>query len=108
LIVEDPDAPNGVWCHWILYDIGSRINALSQAFKPGSLGLSGENDFGKPGYGGPCPPKGHGDHHYTFTVYALDVDKIEGANAETTGASTVFMMRGHVLAKGKTTGVFGH
>ena len=45
---------------------------------------------------------------HTFTVYALDVDKIEGANGETTGASTVFMMRGHVLATGKITGVFGH
>ena len=59
-------------------------------------------------YGGPCPPKGHGDHHYTFTVYALDVDKLDGVTEKTSGATLVFHMRGHVLASGKIMGVFGH
>ena len=59
-------------------------------------------------YGGPCPPKGHGKHRYIFTVYALDVDKVEGASEKTTGAPLVFTMRGHVLATGHITGTFGH
>src|SRR5579872_777691 len=58
LIVDDPDAPGGAWNHWILYDIPPTSHTLQQAWKPGSLGLSGKNDFGKRGYGGPCPPKG--------------------------------------------------
>jgi len=106
----DPDAPtgSGYW-HWIAFNIPAKVTSLDAGTddKPGG-GVGGRSDFGATSYGGPCPPQGHGDHHYTFTVYALDVDKIEGANGETTGASTVFMMRGHVLATGKITGVFGH
>ena len=71
LLVEDPDAPAGVWCHWLLYDLGGQIRALPQGYKPGSLGISGSNDFGKPGYGGPCPPKGHAPHRYFFRLSAL-------------------------------------
>ena len=108
----DPDAPtgSGYW-HWIAFNIPASVTSLDAGAgngdKPGG-GMGGRSDFGSTSYGGPCPPKGHGDHHYTFTVYALDVDKIDGANGETTGASTVFMMRGHLLATGKITGVFGH
>src|SRR5947209_464499 len=58
LILEDPDAPGGMWCHWLLYDLGAKLKGLAQGYKPGSLGIGGSNDFGKPGYGGPCPPKG--------------------------------------------------
>jgi Raf kinase inhibitor-like YbhB/YbcL family protein len=67
LIVDDPDAPGGVWNHWLLYDIPEKVHNLSQGYKGGSLGVSGKNDFGKPGYGGPCPPKGHGPHRYFFS-----------------------------------------
>ena len=68
LLVEDPDAPGGLWCHWVLYDIPSEVSALPQGFKPGSAGVSGVNDFGKLGFGGPCPPKGH-PHRYFFKLH---------------------------------------
>jgi len=57
-------------------------------------------------YGGPCPPKGDAQHRYIFTVYALDVDSLGAEGA--TGATTIFKMRGHVIAKGSITGLFGH
>jgi phosphatidylethanolamine-binding protein (PEBP) family uncharacterized protein len=71
-------------------------------------GRAGYNDFGQSTYCGPCPPRGDGEHHYTFTVYALDVDEIAGVDQKTTGATVVFNMRGHVLARGSIAGKFGH
>jgi Raf kinase inhibitor-like YbhB/YbcL family protein len=108
----DPDAPtgSGYW-HWILANLPASVTSLAAGdgnsdSPKGAQG--GYSDFGMHSYGGPCPPKGHGKHHYTFTVYALDVDKIDGASGGTTGATLVFMMRGHVLATGQITGTFGH
>jgi Raf kinase inhibitor-like YbhB/YbcL family protein len=107
----DPDAPtgSGYW-HWLAFDIPASVNSLNEGAGNQSPagGKSATNDYGFASYGGPCPPKGDGDHHYIFTVYALDVDKIDGATDKTSGASLVFMMRGHVLATGKVTGAFGH
>jgi len=71
LIVDDPDAPVGTWNHWLLFDIPPVIHSLAQGYKPGQVGVSGTNDFGKQGYGGPCPPKGHGPHRYFFKLYAV-------------------------------------
>lgn len=71
LIVDDPDAPSGTFRHWGAYDIPA------SARSPGGDFPQAMNDFGKPGYGGPCPPKGHGPHHYRFKLMALDVDKLE-------------------------------
>src|SRR5579864_8343179 len=71
LIVDDPDAPVGTWNHWLLYDIPAQVHALPQGYRPGQVGVSGANDFGKQGYGGPCPPKGHGPHRYYFKLYAV-------------------------------------
>lgn len=75
LIVEDPDAPSGTWIHWVVYDLPARVRALpgnvpKQAEVPGG-GVQGRNDFGRLGYGGPCPPPG-GAHRYYFKLYALD------------------------------------
>ncbi len=77
LIMDDPDAPAGTWNHWLLWDIPAAVSSLPQGFRPGHLGQSGTNDFGKPGYGGPCPPKGHGPHRYFFKLFALDVPNLE-------------------------------
>ena len=82
LIADDPDAPAGTWNHWLLWDIPASVRGLAQGFKPGRLGASGANDFGKPGYGGPCPPRGHGPHRYFFKIHALDVESLSlGAGA---------------------------
>ncbi|HEY1203237.1 MAG: YbhB/YbcL family Raf kinase inhibitor-like protein [Bryobacteraceae bacterium] len=77
LIADDPDAPAGTWNHWLLWNIPASVHALAQGFKPSQLGASGTNDFGKPGYGGPCPPHGHGPHRYFFKLYALDVESLD-------------------------------
>src|SRR5436305_1918291 len=108
----DPDAPtgSGFW-HWIAFDIPAKVTSLAAGDgNSGSPegGKGGSSDFGMSSYGGPCPPKGDGKHRYIFTVYALDVEKLEGASDKTTGATLVFTMRGHVLATGSITGRFGH
>jgi len=72
LIVDDPDAPVGTWNHWLVWDIPAHVHSLAEDFRPGSVGAGGRNDFGRAGYGGPCPPKGHGLHRYIFTVFAVD------------------------------------
>jgi len=104
LIVEDPDAPVGTWCHWLLYDLPSNLHSLAQGYKPGALGVSGLNDFGKLGYGGPCPPKG-GPHRYFFKLYALDVHTL-GLPAGVKRAELQNAVKGHVLAETQYLGRF--
>jgi len=104
LIVEDPDAPSGVWCHWLLYDLGAKLQGLAQGYKPGTLGVSGTNDFGKLGYGGPCPPKG-GPHRYFFKLHALDVHTL-GLPAGVKRADLLKAVQGHVLAETQYMGRF--
>jgi hypothetical protein len=74
LIVHDPDAPAGDWLHWAAWNIPAGMHALPEGVpKKESLPdgtQQGRNDFGKPGYGGPCPPGG--THHYVFELTALD------------------------------------
>jgi Raf kinase inhibitor-like YbhB/YbcL family protein len=103
----DPDAPtgSGYW-HWLAFDIAA--DAMSLEAGAGNHCRSGFNDYGMTGYGGPCPPKGDIPHRYVFTVYALDVDSVQGAGDQTTGATLNFMMRGHLLATGSITGTFAH
>lgn len=108
----DPDAPtgSGYW-HWLAFDIPASVTSLNAGDgndKSPAGGRSGYSDYGMNSYGGPCPPKGDGPHRYTFTVYALDVPSLTGANEKTTGATLVFNMRGHVLATGSIMGTFGH
>jgi Raf kinase inhibitor-like YbhB/YbcL family protein len=74
VICHDPDAPlvtpNGVYgyVHWVLYNIPASVNKLKEATDQYTNGIT---DFGKPGYGGPMPPNGHGKHHYYFWILAL-------------------------------------
>jgi Raf kinase inhibitor-like YbhB/YbcL family protein len=80
LVMDDPDAPSGLFRHWGAYDIPATTREIP-AGQP--VGAQASNDFGKSGYGGPCPPKGHGPHHYRFKLYALDVERLElPANAK--------------------------
>ncbi len=108
----DPDAPtgSGYW-HWLAFDIPASVTSLAAGDGSGdspARGKSARNDYGFSSYGGPCPPKGDGDHRYIFTVHALDVESIKGASQDTSGASLNFMMRGHVLATGSMEARFGH
>lgn len=103
LILDDPDAPVGTWNHWLLYDIGPKVHNLAQGFKAGALGVSGKNSWGKPGYGGPCPPKGHGPHRYFFRLYALDVETV-GLKAGAAREELDRALKTHVLAEAQYMG----
>src|SRR5207249_3193825 len=88
LIVDDPDAPSGLFTHWVLFDIPGSAAGLAQ--NDHKLGRPGRNGFKKVGYGGPCPPKGHGPHRYYFSLYALDVPSLklpEGASRQDVDAA---------------------
>ena len=104
LIVTDPDAPSGDFTHWVVYDIPATINEVSEAASErGTLpkqALEGRNDFGKIGYGGPCPPPGNG-HRYVFTVYALGtrLNRPPGASRSQIEQA----MQKHVLAQAELT-----
>ncbi len=105
LIMDDPDAPAGTWSHWLLWDIPAATHALEERLWTGSTGQSGTNDFGKPGYGGPCPPRGDGPHRYYFKLYALDIDKLPlkpGAKR----ADLDRALKGHVLAQAQHMGQY--
>jgi Raf kinase inhibitor-like YbhB/YbcL family protein len=102
LIMDDPDAPAGTWVHWVLFNLPPSLNGLEQG-KNGS-GIEGKNDFNKPGYGGPCPPRGS-NHRYFIKLYALDtmLDLKPGA----TKAQVESAMKGHILAQGQLMGRYG-
>ena len=75
LIVDDPDAPGGVWVHWLVKDIPASASEIPENTVPGTQVV---NDFGKVGYGGPCPPSGV--HRYFFKIIALDVPTFQAEN----------------------------
>ncbi len=103
LIVDDPDAPVGTWNHWLLCDLPASTHTLPQGFKAGQAGESGTNDFGKLGYGGPCPPKGHGPHRYYFKLYALKVPSL-GLRRGAKRAELDRALQGRVLAEAQWMG----
>jgi Raf kinase inhibitor-like YbhB/YbcL family protein len=105
LIVDDPDAPAGTWVHWVLYDLPPSTRRLDEALPPtadvAGGGRQGSNDFGKTGYGGPCPPPGK-PHRYFFKLYALESRLNLRAGA--TKRDVEQAMKGHVLAKAEVMG----
>lgn len=83
LTVYDPDAPTGSgWWHWLVLNIPADMTSLPAGIDANGTGLpegtiQTRTDFGAPGFGGPCPPVGHGVHHYQFTLHALKVDRLD-------------------------------
>jgi Raf kinase inhibitor-like YbhB/YbcL family protein len=75
VLCDDPDAPGGLWRHWAVYEIPAAFHGLPEGLprRGGPPLRQARNDFGQIGYDGPCPPPGHGDHHYRFRVLALSV-----------------------------------
>jgi Raf kinase inhibitor-like YbhB/YbcL family protein len=111
LICDDPDAPRAEpWVHWVVY----AIPAVSAGFLEGvpkkptlddpEGTKQGVNDFGRVGYGGPAPPRGHGVHRYHFRLYALD--RATGLPARATKAQLVAAMKGHILDEGLLLGTY--
>jgi Raf kinase inhibitor-like YbhB/YbcL family protein len=77
LLCDDPDAPTGTWHHWAAYDIPASSAILAEGATARAAGFEQAiNDFHEAGYGGPCPPPGHGIHHYQFQLLALSVDRL--------------------------------
>lgn len=107
LIMDDPDAPGGVFTHWVIFNIGSDNCKLAEAMPTqGQLSggvLQGKSDFGGTGYGGPCPPPGR-PHRYQFTLYALNqpLDLKAGISKK----QLLSAMQGHILAQGQLTGIY--
>ncbi|MEM4295449.1 MAG: YbhB/YbcL family Raf kinase inhibitor-like protein [Candidatus Anstonellales archaeon] len=99
IIMDDPDAPMGTFVHWVVWDL-----------PPGNVeegtkkGVNGITSFNRLGYGGPCPPKGHGKHRYYFKVYGLDkkLGLKEGLRKE----ELLKAMEGHVIAYGELMGTY--
>ncbi len=102
LIVDDPDAPRGDWVHWVLVDLPPDLNGLPEGVA--GTGTAGKNDFGRLGYGGPCPPKGR-NHRYYFKLYALD--QTLGLKSGATKEDVEAAMAGHILAQGELMGRYG-
>ncbi len=104
IICDDPDAPMGTWVHWVVYNLPANINELSEDVPPSEIlpngAKQGRNDFGKIGYGGPCPPGG--THRYYFKIYALSEElKVE---AGITKSELLKAMEGHILSEGQLMG----
>jgi Raf kinase inhibitor-like YbhB/YbcL family protein len=99
--LEDPDAPGGVFTHWLLWNLSPRTRGLpAQADRR----TEGRNTFGRIGYSGPCPPQGS-THHYVFTLFALDRKPAlpRGASPSRFHAA----LRGHVVSRRTLVGTYG-
>ena len=101
----DPDAPTGSgWWHWVVFDIPANVNQLAQNAGDITSNLAPKGaiqsitNYAAKGYGGPCPPEGHGIHQYTITVHALKVDKL-GLNADTNPATVGYYIWNNTIAK---------
>jgi len=123
LICDDPDAPGGSWVHWVAYGIapsrtGFEENVAKVDHSPDEYNIEvttrtasklegvtqGVNSFGKVGYGGPCPPRGHGVHHYHFRLYALDAEL--NLAPRVTRKQLESAMKGHILAQTELIGTY--
>jgi Raf kinase inhibitor-like YbhB/YbcL family protein len=99
LIVDDPDAPVGTFTHWLAWGIDPAAGGLADGE---AAPREGRNGFGTVGYGGPCPPPGHGRHRYFFRLQALDVDLDLEAGADREELERA--LGGHVLESGELIG----
>ena len=108
LICDDPDAPSGTFTHWVLYGLSHDSAELPEGLsKDAEVGYpkckQGVNDFGRTGYGGPCPPKGK-PHRYFFRLFALDSDLQLPAGSNK--AAVERAMKGHILAQAELIGTY--
>ncbi len=106
LICDDPDAPVGTFVHWVWFNIPADTREISESISneanPSVGGVQGKNNFGKLGYGGPCPPGGN--HRYFFKLYALDTQLSLEAGANKT--QVLEAMEGHILANAEIIGMY--
>jgi len=107
IIMEDPDAPGGTFIHWVVYNVPVSVNEFPEEVPAEDRlengAYQGINDFGRIGYGGPCPPPGE-THRYIFRVYALDtvLELPPGA----TNKEVLSALEGHIVGEGSLTGIY--
>jgi Raf kinase inhibitor-like YbhB/YbcL family protein len=101
LVVDDPDAPVGLFTHWLVWNIDPKTTEIGEATAPSGV-VQGKNDFGETGYGGPQPPSGM--HRYFFKIFALDktLDLKPGAKRQEVDAA----MKRHIIAQGQLMGKY--
>jgi Raf kinase inhibitor-like YbhB/YbcL family protein len=102
LIMDDPDAPVGIWVHWVLFNLSPDTRDLPEQAASPAGAQDGQNSWKRTGYGGPCPPSGA--HRYFFKLYALDTTLNLPAGA--TKAQVLKAMEGHILAQAEVMGVY--
>ncbi len=108
LLCEDPDAPAGTFRHWAAYDIPARRTEMAAA----AAGIAPPgfeqaiNDFRERGYGGPCPPRGHGIHHYHFRLLALAVERLPLRQGEPSCRDVEREAHKHVIAEAGLVGLY--
>ncbi|HEY0102343.1 MAG TPA: YbhB/YbcL family Raf kinase inhibitor-like protein [Brevundimonas sp.] len=102
----DPDAPtgSGFW-HWTVANISADVTELAEGAAVPAGAVEGRTDFGEPGFGGAAPPPGHGPHRYIFTVFAVDMDKLD-VTGDDSGAKYGFNLHFHTLAKASITAIY--
>jgi Raf kinase inhibitor-like YbhB/YbcL family protein len=103
LTCVDPDAPRGTFTHWVMWNVDPTQGGIGSGEVPAGA-RQGRNDFGQLGYGGPCPPPGHGPHHYHFTLSALnqEIDLADGATIAQLGDA----LAGATLAEVELVGTY--
>ena len=99
LIVDDPDAPNGTYIHWVMWDIPPK-KSIKENSQPGT---EGKNSMRENKYFGPCPPSG--THHYHFKIYALDI-KLSYLPSDTNAEELLNAMKEHVIASSELVGLY--
>jgi len=102
IMMEDPDAPAGVWTHWLVWNIPPDTTDIEQGLVPDGS-VEGINSSGNQGYQGPCPPSGV--HHYIFHLYALDIQiDLDGQSGR---EDFLIVTEGHVVAEAELVGTYG-
>ena len=106
LIMDDPDAPVGMWVHWVLFNIPGTVSVVDVGLPTDAELLDGSqqgtNSWGRVGYGGPCPPSGV--HRYYFKLYALDISLVLDESA--TKEDVLAAMEGHILIETELMGTY--
>lgn len=101
LIVDDPDAPSKTWVHWVVFNIDPKASGIEENSKP-TTRIEGMTDFGRTGWGGPCPPSG--THRYFFKLYALD--SVLNLTSGSGKKEVEDAMKGHVLVSSELIGLY--
>lgn len=102
LIMDDPDAPVGLWTHWVLWNIPANLTQFSKDISLPIEIMQGQTSWGNNNYGGPCPPDGQ--HRYFFHLYALDT--LLNIPATSTQHDLLKAMEGHILAQTELMGLY--